>query len=163
MPNNTDSVYYVYCHRRLTDNSIFYVGKGKRSRHIATYNRSKYWQNIVNKHGFVAEKLYKNLDEELAFLVEQELIDKLRKLNVVLCNITSGGDGLFGYKMTDSHKQKIALGNLNKKRSVETRKNMSKAHVGKTLPQEQKDKIAKAVKAYRQAQKNKFTKEIYSL
>lgn len=45
------SHYYVYIHRKATDNEIFYVGKGKNSRCTTIKGRSKHWKNISNKHG----------------------------------------------------------------------------------------------------------------
>ena len=63
--------YYVYEHLKADTKEIFYVGKGSRRRAKDLDNRSKYWWNIVNKHGFDVRFVVKDVDEEFAFLVEE--------------------------------------------------------------------------------------------
>lgn len=53
--------YYVYLHRRATDNKVFYVGKGKGKRAFDNSSRNDYWQNTVNKHGLTVEIIYSEL------------------------------------------------------------------------------------------------------
>ena len=97
-------MFYIYQHRRLTDNSIFYVGKGKGDRFNSKKNRNKYWHFIVKKHGFKSEIIKNNLDEDLSLLAEIELIDKYKKIGIKLCNLTDGGNGVSGYKWTEEQK-----------------------------------------------------------
>lgn len=85
--------YYVYLHRKLTDNSIFYVGKGNRDRAWYTHNRSDYWHKIKNKHGFVVDIVFDNLLEEDALSVEVDVIQELSYFGAELCNHTHGGEG----------------------------------------------------------------------
>lgn len=88
-------MFYVYEHIRNDTNAIFYVGKGKNERAYRTNNRNKYWKNIVNKcNGFTVRFIAKDLDEELAYLAEEERIDQLKRLDINLANINAGGAGV---------------------------------------------------------------------
>ena len=55
--------YYVYLHRRGTDNEVFYVGKGKGRRAWHTWGRNKHWRNSVDKHGFFVDIVVDDLQE----------------------------------------------------------------------------------------------------
>ena len=87
-------MFYVYEHIRNDTNAIFYVGKGKKERAYRVNNRNQYWHNIANKTGFTVRFVVKDVDEELAYLVEQERIDQLEKLGIKLANICPGGKGV---------------------------------------------------------------------
>lgn len=92
-------VFYVYVHRRLVTGKPFYVGKGRANRSHQHCSRNPHWRNIVAKDGgFDVEFVAKKMEEELAFLVEVETIDKYRRLGVGLVNRTNGGDGVSGYR-----------------------------------------------------------------
>lgn len=87
-------MFYVYEHIRPDINQVFYVGKGSGYRAGTTQHRNPYWQRIVAKAGgFNVRKIVESIDEELAFLVEQERIDQLKRLGVKLTNLTDGGEG----------------------------------------------------------------------
>lgn len=87
------SDFYVYAHTRNDTGAIFYVGKGRGDRACLKKGRSEHWRRIEQKHGRTVLMLAEGLDEELAFLVEQEAIDKLRMIGVQLVNMTDGGEG----------------------------------------------------------------------
>ena len=89
-------MFYVYEHIRNDTNAIFYVGKGKKERAYRVNNRNEYWKNIVNKTGYTVRFVVKDVDEELAYLVEEERIDQLKKLGIKLTNLTLGGEGASG-------------------------------------------------------------------
>lgn len=94
-----DHKFYVYVHSRLVTGEPFYVGKGKSNRAYSASSRSSHWENIVKKDGglyvsIVADKL----DEDFSFLLETELISKLRCAGAKLANKTDGGDGVSGYR-----------------------------------------------------------------
>lgn len=87
-------MFYVYEHTRPDTGVVFYVGKGSGWRSGTTQHRNRYWKNVVAKAGgFNARKIVENIDEELAFLCEQERIDQLKRINVKLTNLTDGGEG----------------------------------------------------------------------
>ena len=102
--------FYVYENVRLDINEVFYVGKGTGNRAYQTKGdrRSEHWKRIHNKVGSSVKILAENLDEELAFLVEIERIDQLKRLNKPIINKTIGGEGVSGYKHTDLSKTKIS-------------------------------------------------------
>ena len=102
------ATYYVYQHRRLDTNEIFYVGKGKDLRKDSFKNRNKHWRHISESAGFVSEILISNIEEEFALLIEQEVICKYRKLGYNLVNYTNGGEGISGYKHTTESKQRMS-------------------------------------------------------
>lgn len=134
------SQFYVYEHLRKDINLPFYVGKGSGYRKNSKENRNKHWHHIVEKHGFIVNVIAKNLDEELAFLCEQERIDQLRRLGINLCNYTDGGEGISGHKHSEKTKEKLrsmAIGrhvghtfNVGRKQSEEWKKNISKSLIG---------------------------------
>jgi hypothetical protein len=69
--------YYVYVHRKATDGSVFYVGKGKgrRAWRKGTKGRNAYWHRTVNKHGFTVEILKRFYNEECAYTYERIVIN----------------------------------------------------------------------------------------
>jgi len=103
--------FYVYVHRRVTDNSVFYVGKGHANRAWAKNSRNQHWQNIVSKHGYIVEIVKYGMQEWWAMEFEIELIAQYGRQT--LCNRTDGGDGFSGFIPT-----------------AENRINMGRAHIG---------------------------------
>lgn len=105
--------FYVYEHRRADNGEVFYIGKGSRTkkkafgRAYSTENRNRYWNNIVNKHGFTAHILCEFDKECDAFSMEIDLINKYGNVfkSGRLCNMTNGGEGACGRVMSDRTKQ----------------------------------------------------------
>lgn len=69
--------YYIYAHRNLSTNAIFYIGHGKHTenikheKHLRAYSaksRSKLWRNIVTEHGvlvdIIEERITKSIIQE---------------------------------------------------------------------------------------------------
>lgn len=93
--------FYTYAHYRLSDNSLFYIGKGKAGRAHSADPRNPFWANVVKKHGFKAEILAAWSTEEEALEHEKFLISCFRKdLKFDLCNMTDGGEGRSGFTNT---------------------------------------------------------------
>lgn len=85
-----EPIFYVYLHKRPTDGTVFYVGKGKGRRAWTTKSRNFHWQNVVNKNGgFEVEILRQGMTEQEAFNYEAEVISKYGIEN--LTNQTLGG------------------------------------------------------------------------
>jgi hypothetical protein len=102
-------MFYVYEHIRLDTNTVFYVGKGKGRRCFECRRRNPHWKRIVSKAGgFDVRIVVDGIDEEFAFLAEQELIAKLKLQGVSLANMTDGGEGASGYRHTDGAKAKFS-------------------------------------------------------
>jgi|688.fasta_scaffold823794_2 hypothetical protein len=154
------SNFYIYEHIRPDTNQVFYVGKGKGNR-CNSLRRNIYWKRIVAKAGgFNVRKIVENIDEELAFLAEQERIDQIKRLGYVLCNATNGGEGVSGYKHTDKTKAALSIvmkntmqtyakvlsqkqmGENNSAKKKGVGEKISKALIGRKLPEETKKKIS---------------------
>lgn len=101
----TNNIFYVYVHRRLTDNKPFYVGKGKGNRAFVSTGRNKYWKNTKDKYGFSVEIVFENLTEEEAFQCEKDTILEFKYFGYPLTNLTDGGDGTSGYKVSAEAKK----------------------------------------------------------
>lgn len=130
-----DRCFYVYVHRRNTDNAIFYVGKGKGSRLKSRSGRTKWWKNIVKKHGHTAEIIYDGLTNSEACNLEIETIKNLLNKGVVLCNVSKGGEsGLAGIPLTKEHKEKLRQSHLGRKQSLVHARKSAMAKVGKKQP-----------------------------
>lgn len=135
------SGFYVYIHRRATDGSVFYVGKGSLDRawHKSRYARQRgWWLNIARKNGVIVEIAQDEMLEKDAFLLEMWLIAKFKRGGVKLCNLTDGGEGPSGKVMSEETKQLIReskIGELNhmygKVHTEVTRAKMCKSRVGK--------------------------------
>jgi hypothetical protein len=117
--------FYVYEHIRRDSFLPFYVGKGKDNRAYKKIGRNKYWNNIVNKCGnFDVNFIATNVDEELALLIEQERIEQLKLLNIRLCNLTKGGEGISGYKFTQEQIEKMSNSHKGKKLSIQQKEQL---------------------------------------
>lgn len=117
--------YYVYVHRRLSDNAPFYVGKGCRDRAWTFSGRNSHWENVKNKHGITVEILFDNLTEVEALQVEVDTILEYEYFGYDLTNKTSGGETVTF--------------------SPETLFKMSSAKIGRELAEETKRRIAKSL------------------
>jgi hypothetical protein len=104
--------FYVYEHRRKDTGVVFYVGKGCGKRAKNFCNRGRYWDNVAKAAGGVIVTYpVLDVDEELSYLAEIELIDVYRKQGVRLVNISDGGEGSSGWKPTEDVKRKIGEAN----------------------------------------------------
>lgn len=92
--------FYVYVHRRASDNLPFYVGKGKDKRAWSQSPRSAFWKNVKTKHGLIVEIVFDNLSEEEAFQCEKDTILEFRYFGYPLVNLTNGGEGASGFRHT---------------------------------------------------------------
>lgn len=99
--------FYVYVHRRKTDDKIFYVGKGTGTRIHSNSSRNAHWHNVNNKHGRYSEVIKSGMTCSEACLLEKDIIAKIGIEN--LCNKSTGGEsGFSGYKHTEEFKRKIS-------------------------------------------------------
>lgn len=126
-----DRRFYVYIHRRKTDGSVFYVGKGNGYRHSTTHGRNRYWHRVAKKHGWFWEKPYENLTEACAHSIEKMLIYSLRHQ---LTNVTDGGEGVSGLRHTEEAKRKM----------VENRGPVIPYWKGKKMPDELRERFRAA-------------------
>jgi hypothetical protein len=95
--------FYTYLHYKMDDKVIFYVGKGQNRRAFDTACRNNFWNNTVNKHGFGVQILAYWETEKEAFDHEKLLISCFKEdMNLKLCNLTNGGEGVSGFKRSAS-------------------------------------------------------------
>lgn len=80
-------MYYVYQHKFVDTQEIFYIGKGCKKRAYSTYRNTR-WKNLIQNREYVVEILEQGLTEEQAFNIEARLIEQLKPI----CNITPGGN-----------------------------------------------------------------------
>jgi hypothetical protein len=104
---------YVYQHKRLDTDQVFYVGIGDGEdykRAYSTKGRNKWWKNIVSKHNYKVEILKDNLNWEQACDIEKYYIKKYGRLvdGGILVNITEGGDG---FKSNHTNETKVKISN----------------------------------------------------
>ena len=128
-----DNRFYVYEHLRSDTGAIFYVGKGagNRCNVRSHHHRNIFWQRVASKAGgFSVRKIVNGVDEELAFLVEQERISQLRVIGAQLCNLTDGGDGTAGWVKSNDWRKKVGAAHRGKTVSLETRKKISASLTG---------------------------------
>jgi len=103
---------YVYQHKRLDIDEIFYVGIGDGADYKRAYSkkgRTKWWKNIVSKCDYKVEILKDNLTWEDACKKEKYYIKKYGRSvdGGKLVNITEGGDG-FKSNHTKETKDRIS-------------------------------------------------------
>lgn len=111
-------LFYTYIHRRASDGTPFYVGKGKGCRLNSRKNRNVYWHRVADKHGVIAEIVARWESEADAMQHEIQLIDELRKSGAKLCNLTDGGEGMSGYLHREESKKQIGRSLLGRKASA---------------------------------------------
>ena len=134
-----ENKYYVYLHIKETNGKPFYVGKGTKKRIEDKSNRNKWWHNTVKKYGYDIIILEEGLTSEEACKREIYWIKRIGRKNLnegPLVNLTDGGDGKKGCKISEEQKIQISIRHTGKVNSVETRIKMSKAQKGKFVSEE---------------------------
>jgi len=100
--------YYTYIHYKADTNEPFYIGKGHSKRAYVANNRNKWWHATVKKHGYKVEILCRFAEEQEALDHEVFLISVFKDLGYKLCNLTDGGEGTSGYKLSESSRQRMS-------------------------------------------------------
>lgn len=143
------SDFYVYLHRRASDGSVFYVGKGSRKRAWERSSRNAHWRNIVAKHGLVVELAATGLQEWYALELESEMIFRLGRQT--LCNLTDGGDGISGHVHSDETRARLRELNTGKTLAPEARRKISEALAGRPRDEATRLKIGETQKGTRKS------------
>lgn len=122
---------YVYLHITADEHIPFYVGKGFGNRAYAKF-RNKWWQNIVNKHGYYVEFIKTELTDEEAIILEIEMIAKIGRRDQgkgTLVNLTDGGEGTSN--PSEETREKLRKNWTGRKHTEESKKKMSERASGK--------------------------------
>ena len=124
--------FYVYEHWRLDRDECFYVGKGKGNRAYSTKDRNRHHKAIcakLSREGFAMEirMVATGLSEKEAFFLERDRIKFWRDAGVDLVNLTDGGEGISGYRMTEEAKQHLSKMNKGKPAAFKGRQHTEEA------------------------------------
>lgn len=130
MENN----YCIYRHIKPCGET-FYIGIGNIKRPYEKKHRNNIWNKIIKKYpNYEIQILKKNISLDIAKELEIILIDFYgRKCNNtgVLCNLSAGGEGAFGYKHTEETKLRMS----------KNRKGLKPWNKNKKLSNEHKEKL----------------------
>jgi hypothetical protein len=111
---------YIYRHIRLDKNEPFYIGVGSDKDYKRAYNKHKrtnFWKNITNKISYEVEILLDNLTWDEACKKEIEFIKLYGRADLgkgPLVNMTDGGEGQYGRKISEETRLKMCKPNLDK-------------------------------------------------
>lgn len=142
MDNNNKR--YIYFHKNLETNEVFYIGQGTRNRAYQTKGRNVFWCDYTKKYpNYQVIIKYTDLTLDIADLLEIKLISIYgrRILNEgSLTNITEGGKGTLGFKgvlnpnfnrkFTNHHRKKISNALKGKKHTKEHIEKNRLSHLG---------------------------------
>lgn len=167
---------YVYTHKTLDTDVIFYVGIGSDEdnyyqRAHFFKNRNRLWTSIYNKHEIVVEIVYDNLSWSEACAKEKELIKKYGRRDLqegMLANMTDGGEGLFNpsdevrnklrYEKSEAHKENLRTYRLGVKQSKDTIEKRLSHKFHQTDEYKEKQRQSHIGKTHSEASKNKMRK-----
>jgi len=123
--------FFLYRHIRQDLDTPFYIGIGTKKQHFTSFkteyrrafeetNRTKHWDNIVNKTNYEIEILFES--DDYNFIKEKEIefitLYGRKDLNLgSLVNFTNGGEGNFGRKFTELQKNACSLRMLGQRRN----------------------------------------------
>mgnify|MGYP003732590071 CR=1 FL=1 len=99
-------IYCVYVHRKITDGSIFYVGKARGHKRARSKSaRSEYWKRVERKHGRTVHIVSEGLSNDEACELEMFLISEIGRDSLV--NMTDGGEGTPGRFVSEETREKV--------------------------------------------------------
>lgn len=156
--NKEDRIFYVYLHLTADDNIPFYVGKGYADRAYVTKGRNEWWNNVVNKHGYVVEIISDSLTDSEAINLEIETIAKFGRRDKnqgTLVNLTDGGEGPAGCIISEETRNKLKNAQIGRKHSDETRKKLSNSLKGKPKSEAHRKSISEVQIGRKQSEETK--------
>jgi hypothetical protein len=147
-------IYYVYAYLRLSDNTPYYIGKGKGTRYKDRHSVS------VPKDRSKIIFLETNLSNVGACALERRYIRWYGRKdtgNGILHNKTDGGEGVCGVKrsLTQETRNKISLAHKGKKRTPESIAKTVNSRMGYRHTPQTKEKIGKKHKGRKFSEEQK--------
>ncbi len=145
----------VYRHIRLDKNEVFYIGIGcknhndKHKRPSRKSGRNNLWNKIVNKTDWKWEVILDDLTLSEAQEKEKEFIKLYGRINVktgTLSNLTDGGEGAEGLKLSDEARYKLSLipRKSGWKHTDDARNKIRQSCIGRRLSDEVKLRISQS-------------------
>jgi len=155
-----ENVFYVYEHWRPDRDECFYVGKGHGNRANQMRPRNAYHcaiQEKLSRLGTCVEVrvIADGLSEDEAFFIEKSRIAFWRSDGADLANMTDGGEGFTGGRITPEGREKIRKRHLGRVNSPETRKKISLSKKGHLVSEETRAKISASKKGRKQSEASK--------
>lgn len=142
--------FFIYT---ISDNNgnVRYIGKTlnfkrRQREHIKCYSKSNTYKNnwiksLIKNGDYPVISILDEAEYEDSAFFETYWISQFKSWGFNLTNLTDGGDGTFGYKMTENQKQK-----MRKPKSEEHKENLRNTLIGRKLSEEWKDNIRNACK-----------------
>jgi len=136
--------YYLYRYIRTDKNLVFYVGIGTKAfrktefrLHKAEYHRAHY-----NHHSKILKKVIDKTCFDIEIILESDSYDFIKQKEIEfiklygridlntgsLTNLTDGGEGTVGFKMSEETKKKLSLNNASKGKFGKDHPNAKKAY-----------------------------------
>lgn len=144
---NTSGIYIIQCDQYI------YIGKGvimrkriedhKRKLSLNTHQNS-YLQRVYNKHNNIDFCVLEYAERDNLAAIEMQWIEYFNYIGAFVVNLTRGGEGCLGRKVSKETLEKIKKAHIGKKRSLQARENMRNAHLGK---KQSSESVAKRVVA----------------
>jgi len=162
----------VYRYLRNDTGYPVYIGIGTLKRARDTKNgRSEFFKRIRDKHGIELEIVEERLDWNTAAEKEKwwiALYGRIDNGTGILCNLTDGGEGRFGCKLSPESIQKGKdtkarngfKGMLGRTHTEEVRQRMSKSRQGREVTKETRRKISESEKEKPKRRTEKFIQAI---
>jgi NUMOD3 motif len=138
----------IYIHKKSGTNEIFYVGQfnvlSNPKRPFTVSKRSLLWKKVVRKYGYSIHIISEKLSKESANKLEMFLISEIGRLDLnkgKLVNLTDGGEGTVGCKMSEETKKQISDKLKGIKRTPEEIKKSVDKRIGQKRSEESKEKM----------------------
>lgn len=130
--------FYVYVHKYksgVTAGKIFYVGKGRKFRAWSKYSRNSKWKSCTGLNEYSVDIVLNNISETDALDFENLLITEIGLIN--LTNLSLGGKGSSGFKLSEETKRKIGESSKGRRKGVTvTLETREKQRLSNTLNRE---------------------------
>jgi hypothetical protein len=153
------AIFYAYVYRDPSRNSEpFYVGKGSRVRALGHHRRTDRHPFVQRLQKMLREEvqpdieLIKAIDEEHAYFLEKCLVEIFGRKDLgkgTLLNLSDGGRGPIGKRLSDATKQRLSEVQRGKKLTPEHRQKIGASMIGKVQSIEKGQKISASKKGKR--------------